>query len=70
MRQIWGWEALATFLGYGKRVVIRVPLPHSYNLSNFSIHKCIETNKLIITADAEAYSSQTISLGKPIFQQK
>ena len=66
MRQIWGWEALATYLGYGKRVVIRVQLPQQYNLTNFSIHKCIETNKLIITADAEPYKNETIKLKKTI----
>jgi len=66
MRQIWGWEALATFLGYGKRMVIRVPLPYQYNLTNFSIHKCIETNKLIITADAEPYGNETMTLKKEI----
>lgn len=66
MRATWGWEALATYIGYGKRAVIRVPLPHWYSLTNFSIHKCVETNKLIITADAEPYGNETMTMKKTI----
>ena len=66
MRASWGWEALATYIGYNRRAVIRIPLPHWYNLSNFSIYKCVETNTLIITADAEPYKNETMTLKKTI----
>lgn len=55
MKITWAWNTFAEYLGFGKRVMITVPLPQRYNLTNFSIYKCEQTNRLIITADTDRF---------------